>query len=66
MDRSLKHAKRHVFAIDNDILVSPYPFPPPNFSRFQLSPDDPDPSAMHFALFSDNRFPALAWVPVSP
>ena len=66
MDHSLKHAKCHVFTINNIILTSPYPFPPPNFTQYQLSPDDPDPSTTHIVLLSDNHFPVLAWVPVSP
>ena len=65
MNRSLKHAKRHVFAIDGKIFVSPYSYPP-CFAQDKLAQRDPDPSATRVTRFSDNCYPTLAWVPTSP
>ena len=57
--------KRYVYVIGDDILTSPCPFPP-HVAVHGLSPDDPDPSVTHLTCHSDNRYPAMAWVPTKP
>ena len=57
--------KRYVYVIGDDILTSPCPFPP-RVAVHGLSPDDPDPSVTHLTCHSDNRYPAMAWVPTKP